>query len=230
MTAAQDSTGNAGTTGDGCWRQVGVAGDRSCVELARHIHCRNCAVYADAAQRSLQRPVDAGYRDAWARELGRAEPPAIVTDAAAMVFRVGAEWLALPMAAMVEIAPQAPIHRLPHRSGASLLGIVNVGGRLVPAVALAALLGIDVDDATAPLGRHAYARLLVLAVGAQRFALPVAEMHGVLRYAAAAVRPAAANVGRAPLPLLAGVVADSSIEAGLLDTALLGAQLALLLT
>jgi chemotaxis-related protein WspD len=214
---------------DGCWRRIGVSGDGSCAALARHVHCRNCDAYAGAAQRNLQRPVDAAYRAAWARELARAEPPPGVTDAGAMVFRVGAEWLALPMPLMAEVAPLAPVHRLPHRSNAALLGIVNVGGRLVPAVALAHLLDID-TGATAPaLGRHAFARLLVLAVGAQRFALPVDEMHGVLRYAAAAVRPAAANVGRAPTPLLAGVVADSAIEAGLLDAALLGARLEALL-
>lgn len=216
---------------DACWRRIGVAGDASCAELARHVHCRNCAAYAGAAQRNLQRPVDPGYRESWARELARPEPPAVVTDAAAMVFRVGPEWLALPMALMAEVARLAPVHRLPHRSNAALLGIVNVGGRLVPAVSLARLLDIPVDDMPPPLGRHAFARLLVLALpaGGQRFALPVDEMHGVLRHAAAGMRAPAANIGRAPMPLLAGVVADSTIEAGLIDGTLLAEQLALLL-
>jgi chemotaxis-related protein WspD len=216
---------------DACWRRIGVTGDASCAELVRHIHCRNCAAYAGAAQRNLQRAVEPGYREAWARELARPEPPAIHTDAAAMVFRVGAEWLALPMALMAEVAPLAPVHRLPHRSNAALLGIVNVGGRLVPAVSLAHLLDIHLDDVPPPLGRHAFARLLVLALpaGGQRFALPVDEMHGVLRHAAAGVRAPAANVGRSPMPLLAGVVADSAIEAGLIDAALLADQLMQLL-
>lgn len=212
-----------------CWRRIGVAGDASCAELAVHVHCRNCGKYAEAAQRSLQRPVDPAYRDMWARELARPEPPARATDSAAMAFRVGHEWLAVPLALAQSVAPLAPVHRLPHRSspGSALLGIVNVGGRLVPAVSPARLLGIDTDGVPPPLGRHAFARLLVLAAGArtQPFALPVDEVHGVVRYAAAAVRPPAATVDHAPLPLLAGVVADSAIEAGLLDAPRLERQL-----
>ena len=64
--------------------------------------------------------------------------------------------------------------------GAALLGIVNVGGRLVPAVSPARLLGIDTDGVPPPLGRHAFARLLVLAVRAQPFALPVDEVLAIL--------------------------------------------------
>ena len=214
---------------DACWRRIGVAGDRSCEALAQYGHCRHCPVYADAARRNLERPVDAGYREAWARELARPEPPPAHTDAAAFVFRVGREWLAVPMALVAEVAPPAPAHRVPHRSRGALLGIVNVGGRLLPAVSPARLMDIDTDDVPPPLGRHAFPRLLVLALGAHRYALPVDEVHGVLRHAQAALRPPAATVGNVPRPLVAGIVADSAIEAGLLDAGLLRTQLEALL-
>ena len=210
---------------DACWRRIGVAGDRSCPELAQYVHCRNCPVYAGAAQHNLQRPVEADYRDAWARELARPLPPPARTDAAAMAFRVGTEWLAVPLALATEVAPLAPVHRLPHRDGGALLGVVNVGGRLLPAVSLARLMGVDTDTAPPPAGRHAFARLLVLAPGGRRVALPVDEVHGVLRHAQDAMRPPAANVGRAPSPLVAGMIADGALAAALLDTARLAAQL-----
>ena len=54
---------------DACWNLTGVAGDKSCSKLEAAVHCRNCDVYAGAAQRSLQRPVDAGYRAEWAARL-----------------------------------------------------------------------------------------------------------------------------------------------------------------
>jgi chemotaxis-related protein WspD len=200
---------------DDCWRRIGVAGDRSCAELERHIHCRNCGVYADAAQRNLQRPVEPDYREAWARELARPEPQPAPTDAAAMVFRIGAEWLAVPVALAATVAQPAPVHRLPHR----------VDGRVLPAVSLAPLLGIATAGVPAPLGRHAFERLLVLELQGQRIAVPVAEMHGILRYATAAMRPPAATLGHLVTPLLAGVIADSAIEAGLLDAALLEREL-----
>ncbi len=211
---------------DDCWRRIGVAGDRSCPELERHVHCRNCGVFAGAAQRSLQRAVEPDYREAWARELALPEPQAAAIDAAATVFRIGAEWLAVPVALAARVAPAAPVHRLPHRSGGALLGVVNVDGRVLPAVSLAPLLGIASGNAnaSAPSGRHAFERLLVLALRGQRIAVPVAEMHGILRYAAATIRPPAATVGGHPA-LLAGVIADGAIEAGLLDGAVLEREL-----
>jgi chemotaxis-related protein WspD len=194
---------------------------------------------------SLARPVDPGYGEDWARELARPADAAAVTDAAAMAFRIGAEWLAVPLALVSLVAPSAPVHRLPHRggaqSGSALLGVVAAGGRLLPALSLARLLDIDSDaGAAAPAGRHAFARLLVLAEhgsqrpaqrgaqpGAPAFALPVDEVHGVVRYAGAALLPPAATVGRAPPPLIAGVLAAAvqgaagAGDAGLLDGRLL---------
>ncbi len=194
-----------------------------------------------AARNSLSRPVDADYGEEWARELARPASGSGSTDAAAMVFRIGAEWLAVPLALAASVAPVAPVHRLPHRGGGGpLLGIVAAGGRLLPAVSLARLLEIDAGAAV-PAGRHAFARLLVLAESdpqrgtgrsAGAFALPVDEVQGVVRYAGAALLPPAATVGRAPPPLVSGVlpgavraaagngVADSG-AAGLLDARLL---------
>lgn len=222
-----------------CWRSIGVQGDRSCAELARHAHCRNCPVYGKAARHSLARPVDPGYGADWAHELARPDAAADAASLdAALVFRIGAEWLAVPLALAASVAPIAPVHRLPHRGGTgshALIGIAAAGGKLLPAVSLARLL--DIDGATAPAagGRHAFRRLLVLAEpGAPAFALPVDEVHGVLRHAPAALQPAAGTVGRAPPPLLAGVLGGGEAAAraaagmagiGLLDAGALMAAL-----
>lgn len=200
-----------------CWRSIGVQGDRSCEALARHAHCRNCPVYGNAARHSLTRPVEPDYDEYWARELARPDAAADTSAAsldAALVFRVGAEWLAVPLALAASVAPIAPVHRLPHRGGAhshhALLGIAAAGGKLLPAVSLARLLDIDSETVPATGGRHAFRRLLVLAEpGAPSFALPVDEVHGVLRHAPAALQPPAATVGRAPPPLLAGVLSGA---------------------
>lgn len=211
---------------DDCWRSIGVAGDRSCAELARHVHCRNCPRHGDAAGRSLHRPLDPGYREAWARELARPPLQDAATDATAMVFRVGAEWLAVPLPLVAAVAPLVPVHRLPHRGQGALLGVAAVNGRLLPAVSPARLLGITSSGAKAQ-GRHTFARLLVLASPdlPASFALPVDEIHGVLRHASGAMRPPAATVGHAPPPLVAGIVGGGDLQAGLLDGALLMAQL-----
>src|SRR5437588_4360 len=36
---------------DDCWNRIGIGGDRTCPELAVHIHCRSCPVFSAAARR-----------------------------------------------------------------------------------------------------------------------------------------------------------------------------------
>ena len=37
-----------------CWNKIGIAGDRSCPELTKHIVCQNCPVFASAARTSAR--------------------------------------------------------------------------------------------------------------------------------------------------------------------------------
>jgi chemotaxis-related protein WspD len=209
---------------DACWNRIGVAGDQSCPKLERHVHCRNCEVYAGAAQRNLRRPVDAAYRADWAAQLRAPEAVAAAAAHSALVFRVGREWLALPTAVVLSVAPAAPAHTLPHRSGRGLDGIVNVGGKLAPSMSLPVLLGIDSQASQAEAGRHAYARLLVIEWEGQPFAMAVADLHGIIRYGDAAVRAPAATIGKGLQRFLTGVVTEAGLHIGLLDAALLGHQ------
>jgi chemotaxis-related protein WspD len=214
---------------DDCWNRIGVGGDQSCAKLEQHIHCRNCEVYSGAAQRNLQRPVSAGYRAEWASHLRQPQARREASDQSALVFRIGREWLALPTRAIGSVAPLASGHRLPHRTGAGLLGIVNVGGKLTPMMSLGALLGIDEQDAPAALGRHVFARLLVMQWEGQAFALPVADLHGIARYAGASLTPPAATINKGLDRFLIGVMTLGELRVGVLDAALIGHQLTRLL-
>jgi chemotaxis-related protein WspD len=211
---------------DDCWNRIGVAGDQSCEKLGQHIHCRNCAAYSGAAQRNLQRPVDAGYRAEWAGHFRQPQAARQASDQSALVFRIGREWLALPTRAVGSVAPLAPAHRLPHRGGRGLLGIVNVAGKLTPSMSLGALLGIDEHDAPATTGRHVFARLLVMQWEGQAFALPVADLHGIARYASAGLAAPAATINKGLEHFLAGVLAQGDMRIGVLDESLVGQQLA----
>jgi chemotaxis-related protein WspD len=210
---------------DDCWNRIGVSGDQSCAKLAQHIHCRNCEVYSGAAQRNLQRPVDAGYRAEWASHFRQPQAAPEASDRSALVFRVGREWLALPTRAVGSVAPLAPLHRLPHRGGRGLLGIVNVAGKLIPSMSLDALLGIDEQDAPAAAGRHVFARLLVIQWEGQAFALPVADLHGIARYAQAGLAAPAATINKGLDRFLTGVLAQDELRIGVLDESLVGHQL-----
>lgn len=212
-----------------CWNQIGVAGDQSCPKLVQHIHCRNCEVYAGAARRNLQRPVTDDYREHWAGHFRQVQSQRVADDSAALVFRIGREWLALPATMIDSVAPEVPGHRLPHRSGAGLLGIVNVGGKLLPLVSLATLLGIDDSDAPKAGGRHTFARLVVVQSENQTFALPVADLHGIVRYAASTLGLPAATINKGMVRYLTGVLTRDELHIGVLDAALLGHQMARLL-
>ncbi|MES2259559.1 MAG: chemotaxis protein CheW [Pseudomonadota bacterium] len=211
---------------DDCWNRIGVRGDHSCVKLVQHVHCRNCEVYADAAQRNLQRPVGAAYKQEWAAHFRQADDVAVVHDSSSLVFRIGQEWLALPTRMFVAVAPQAAPHRLPHRGARGLAGIVNVGGKLYPCIALAALFGIDESEGEARSGRHTFARLLLMQWEEQTYALPVADLHGIVRYAAASVQAPAATINKGLSRYLSGVLSHQDLHIGCLDAALIGYQLA----
>jgi chemotaxis-related protein WspD len=152
-----------------------------------------------------------------------------VRDSSVLVFRIGREWLALPTRVFDSVAPQAAPHALPHRSGRGLAGIVNIGGKLYPCMSLAQLLGIDDHDAPAAKGRHTFARLLLMRWEEQSYALPVADLHGIVRYASAAVQAPAATINKGLSRFLSGVITEGDMRIGCLDTALIGFQLARLL-
>lgn len=219
----------AGRALDDCWNRIGVRGDASCEKLAARTHCRNCEVYAAAAQRNLQRPVDDVYREQWAAHFRQVQSTGARDDSAALVFRIGREWLALPAAMIDSVAPQAVPHRLPHRSGGGLLGIVNVGGKLYPSIALGSLLGIDSAHAIAAAGRHTFARLVVVQWEGQAFAVPVADLHGIVRYPAATLAAPAATINKGLVRYLAGVLTHGGMHIGVLDAGLAGHQMARLL-
>lgn len=228
MSQSTHDTGAAPAQAD-CWNHIGVLGDRSCPVLQDAVHCRNCAVYAASAQRKLQRPVSAGYREQWAAQLRQPMEHQVRADSAALVFRIGREWLALPASMIDSVAPSARGHRLPHRAVPGLLGVVNVGGKLLPWISLGRLLGVDESEAAATGGRHVFARLVVVRWESQAFALPVADLHGLVRYVERDLAASAATMNKGLVRYLAGVLTDAGKHIGVLDAALVGHQMTRLL-
>jgi chemotaxis-related protein WspD len=163
-----------------CWNHIGVQGDRSCPELREHIHCRNCPIYAAAARAVLERELPDGYAHGWHERFAQGEVEAATQHPSWFIFRLGSEWLAVPTAAVDEVARASPVHSLPHRRGGAVVGLVNVRGELVVCASLVQVLGAEArtDEAAA---RPARARLLVLRRGSARFAAAVDEVHGAER-------------------------------------------------
>ncbi|WNN37955.1 chemotaxis protein CheW [Pseudomonas inefficax] len=160
---------------DDCWNRIGVHGDKQCPLLERHVHCRNCEVYAAAATRLLDRY--ALMQDHQAAVAPLAEEN---TGRSMLLFRLGEEWLALATACLAEIAPLQAVHSLPHQRSRVLQGVANVRGALVPCLSLADLLGVRASAAEQRTGR-AMPRMLILAAEGGPVVMAVEEIDGIHR-------------------------------------------------
>ncbi|WP_437341706.1 chemotaxis protein CheW [Cupriavidus basilensis] len=212
---------------DDCWRRIGVLGDGSCPLLAEHIHCRNCPTYSRAALTLLDN-LPTG-------ELSLPDGHAVHADAIArgpamscLVFRIGDEWLALPAGALALVTAPCPVHSLPHRRHAAVLGLASVRGNLLVCISLARLLGQDpaagaASNAAANAKGSAGhgARLLVLGQGRTAIALPVDEVTGIERIAEADLQPLPTTLSRASAHYTRALLKSGQRTVGLLDPALL---------
>ena len=205
---------------DNCWRHIGVSGDRSCPELATFIHCRNCPVLTSAARRFFDRPAPAGYLDSWREIL---EQPEVARDAdtrSVLVFRLGDEWLALPTAVLAEVTSLRQLHRVPHRSGAELAGIVNIRGQLQVCMLLEGLLGLPAATVGIPVAAST-ARLIVVERvgdrGAERWVFRVDEVAGVHRVPGQSLRDVPATVSGAGTRATTALFSWHDRTVGLLD-------------
>lgn len=204
-----------------CWNRIGVRGDGSCPALAEHVHCRNCPVYAAAALDLLDRPPPPGYLAEWSDHFRQADLEADRDDGASLsilIFRVGAEWMALPTMIFQEVAELRPVHSLPRRRSGTLLGIVNVRGEILACLSLARLLDIaTVESGSAARAGLVHQRLLVVGRGGRRIALPVDEVYGVHRCRPSALDPVPATLAAGQAPFVRGVLGWKERAVGCLD-------------
>ena len=202
------------TTIQDCWNRIGVQGDKSCPELHRHIHCRNCPVFEQGAHALLNRAPPAGYIEEWTKFLSREKEAKVGFTDTAMVFRIGLEWLALPARLCVEIVSMRPIRRVPHRSDRMLMGLASVRGELLLCFSLAHLLGLEPAADAASKGQP---RLLVVRKDRFAIAFPVDAVMGLHRFNQDAIRAIPATVAHAVPQFSRGMLAADERKIGLLD-------------
>jgi len=192
---------------DACWKRIGVQGDQSCRELPRHSHCRNCPEFSRQAALLLDREAPAGAP----LSALPAIPEPTERGQSVTIFRLGAEWFALPTLMLDEIVTPRAVHSLPHRRDPGLLGLVNVRGELVVCVSIArAVLG---DAAiAAPQGW-----IIVAHHDSGRLAFPVDEVAQTFHHTQAAVQPLPATLAHAATGLSTGMLAWRDRHVGLLD-------------
>ena len=206
-----------------CWNRIGVAGDRSCPELSVHVHCRNCTVYSRAASRLLERPVPPEHLATWTSHLAAPRASDSSARSSLFVFRLGAEWHALPTHVLEQVVELRPVHSLPHRIDGVVLGVVNVRGELLVCVSLPRVLGAESSNAESTTERKGkvHARMLVLGREASRFVVAVDEVHGTHEVRSSELVAPPATTRKASVTFTSAAFTWNAQCVGCLDDALL---------
>ncbi len=207
-----------------CWNEIGVQGNGTCPELKQVIHCHNCPVYSRVGAQLLDRPLLPEYRRAWTEHFAQEKQLSGAVTHSALLFRLNAEWFALPTPAFQEVAERRPVHSLPHRRQGIVLGLVNVRGELLICVSVARLLGVE----RAPVPgspRATYDRLLVAKWDSHRFVFPADEVRGLVRFQAEELQEPPATLAKARLSYTQGILGWQGRAVGLLNAELLFSSL-----
>ncbi|MDF5728763.1 MAG: chemotaxis protein CheW [Rhizonema sp. PD38] len=216
-----------------CWNQIGVEGNRTCPELKTVIHCRNCPVYSTVGRSLLERETPLDYLHEWTDILAKTPVDnlesqtngAIVRSAetiSVMVFRLGGEWLALPVRLLQEVTNPCVMHTLPHRSNELLLGLVNIRGEILMCISLGSLL--DLENTTA-LSHHPSSlvskRMVVVANEQDRWVFTVDEVSGVHRFQLSELQATPVVISKATEAYTKGIISWQGQKVNYLDSDLL---------
>lgn len=179
--------------------------------------------YQHSASSLLERPPPQDYLQEWKNILMRqAKNESTEGKVSVMVFRIGQEWLALETIYFNQVVPRRLIHRVPHRSGKVLLGVVNINGELQLCVALSQLLEIEQVITVHP-NRVPYHQNRMIAIKKEHdlWIFPVDEIEGIQVWNLSAIENAPVNVAKSPVNYLKGIINVSHKSIGLLDDELL---------
>jgi chemotaxis-related protein WspD len=199
-----------------CWNRIGVYGDGSCKELPAAVHCRNCPVYSAAGARLLDREPPRDYKRYWTEYYSRERKRPAPGRMSAVIFRLGAEWLALSTRAFQEVTERRKVHSLPHRRNGIVLGVTNVRGELLVCISLARLLGLEHTSRFAA-SVEPCKRLVVAEWQGSLVTFPVNEVHGVHRFQAQDLQEVPATVARANPALTRAMLTWNNLKVGCLD-------------
>ncbi len=198
-----------------CWSVIGVSqgGDRSCKELAEYTHCRNCPVFTIAGRALMEQAPPAGYLSEWKDFLADARLRQTERAISTLVFRIGSEWLAVEASAIGEVAAVRPAHRIAHRSGGVLIGLVNIRGQLLLQVSLHELLHLESEG-------HAEKsqRLVVIQRAGASWAFQVDDVLGVRRFSTNDIGPVPVTVAQGMARVSRGLMSLGTSTAGYVDS------------
>jgi chemotaxis-related protein WspD len=122
------------------------------------------------------------YIKEWSTRLTREKEARQKNTFAAVLFRIGNNWFALPALFVREVVELRKIHKIPHRSNDSLLGLVNIRGTLHPCVHLQKLLKLESAESRDTRRTRIYSRMVVVEKETKQWAFAVDEILSLHRF------------------------------------------------
>lgn len=138
-----------------------------------------------------------------------------------VVFRLGQEWLALNTKFFKQVIHSKLIHRLPRRSNAVFLGLVNFNGRLQPCINLHALMEIECISRTDQAAKLYLGRMIILEEAKEYWVFPVDEVDRIYQWNLAHLKNMPANFSACRSHYSQGVYAMPDKNVTLIDDELL---------
>jgi len=204
---------------DDCWNTIGVwrKTDKKCEKLSDVIHCYNCDVYSNAGRSLLNRESPEGYTNEWADILAEQKTEQSSGMQSAIVFRLGAEWLALPVMVVNEISLLKNIYAIPHNKNNAIKGMVNIRGELVICMSLGNLFGIEKPNEELIDEEHSINRLIMIREKKGHVVFPVSEIDGIIHYNPAKLSPAPDTIKSSTSNFIIGISNSNERNIGCID-------------
>ncbi len=175
-------------------------------------------MYAAAAAKLLDADPPSDYLARWTLQVAKSIAPAQQSTQSLLIFRVGAEWLALPARALHEVASGRAVHSIPGRRDGIVMGLANIRGELLVCVSLLRILGVEAATLGEAEGfETSRARMLVLQQNTRRVVCPVHQIHGIERFEAHERATVPATLGKATSSCTRAVLTWQHKSVGLLD-------------
>lgn len=171
----------------------------------------------------LERKADDRYIAEWTELLQAPRTTTVQKETDSIViFRLGEEWLGMSTLIFHEVAERRSVHKIPHRSSPTLMGLTNFRGQLRICIDMHKFLEIAPGDQTSKkTSSVVYQRMVAIQQDDDFWIFPVDEVLGIHRFDMTKQTNVPVTVSKSTANYMKGVIAWRDFQVNLLDEGLL---------